>query len=117
MSRLPTRCAGCNRITTEGTRCRSCRLAKQATKVHRLAGYPARRKALLERARANDERCYLCGGAIDYTLTWPHPGSFAADHVDPGNPASELRPTHSACNRAKADKPLTRAFSTRNATP
>lgn len=52
--------------------------------------------------------CYHCGQPIDYTLEWPDPGSFSADHIrplskypeladDPGN----LCASHLRCNMSK----------------
>ena len=48
--------------------------------------------------------CWVCRQPIDYTLRWPHPGSFTADHVieldrggDLTDPAN-LRACHARCN-------------------
>jgi hypothetical protein len=48
--------------------------------------------------------CWICHRAIDYTLRWPNPWSYTADHAveldrggDPNDPAN-LRPSHARCN-------------------
>jgi hypothetical protein len=58
--------------------------------------------------RARRGPCCRCGQAIDYTLTWPDPGSFSVDHYpyprsthphlaeEPGN----LWAAHLLCNQA-----------------
>lgn len=54
--------------------------------------------------------CAICGLPIDYTLTFPNPWSFTADHIIPiakgGHPSAmeNLQPAHLRCNRAKQDK-------------
>jgi hypothetical protein len=61
-----------------------------------------------KRARANLAAqglpCWICRNPIDYTLRWPNPWSFTADHAleldaggDPNDPAN-LRPSHARCN-------------------
>jgi 5-methylcytosine-specific restriction endonuclease McrA len=60
--------------------------------------------------RAKRLPCWLCGQPIDYSLEWPHPDSFSADHdkpyirhpelrLDPGN----VRSSHLRCNQSKGD--------------
>lgn len=60
--------------------------------------------------RAKHLPCYLCGQPIDYSLHWPNPSSFSADHLrpyahnpdlrtDPGNVVS----AHLLCNQKKGD--------------
>jgi hypothetical protein len=54
----------------------------------------------------------LCGGAIDMELTFPHPMSWSADHVDPvgqgGDNNGELRAAHLLHNqqRNRKHKPI-----------
>lgn len=53
--------------------------------------------------------CWLCGGAIDYTLPHLDPGAYVVDHVIPlakggTDTLSNKRAAHRACNRAKSDK-------------
>lgn len=76
---------------------------------HRPSG-PRWRK-LKANVRARHEPCIRCGQAIDYTLTWPDPGSFSVDHYpypyathahlaeDPAN----LRAAHLRCNQSAGD--------------
>lgn len=65
-------------------------------------------KQVAANQRAKRLACFLCGQPIDYTLHWPDPASFSADHVkpyvnhpelrtDPGNVVS----THLLCNQKK----------------
>lgn len=56
-------------------------------------------------------RCWICGGEIDYTLRFPHPDAYEADHKVPVSKRpdmafylSNLMPSHSSCNRARGDK-------------
>lgn len=61
-------------------------------------------KILKEKSQRENRPCSLCGKPIDYTLKWPDPGSFTADHVVPlsllekGDPARQslanLAPAH-----------------------
>ena len=77
--------------------------------IAKTAGRKTRRfKALRKQLRDLGLPCYLCGNAIDYTKTAPHPDSFTVEHVkprskypelaeDPGN----LKSAHFGCNNAK----------------
>lgn len=67
-------------------------------------------KRLTDAQRSKRLPCFLCGQPIDYTLKWPDPGSFSADHIkpwirhvelrlDPGNVVS----AHLRCNQSKGD--------------
>lgn len=68
----------------------------------------ARWRKLKADVRARCEPCIRCGQAIDYTLTYPEPGSFTVDHYpynwadypqhreDPAN----LHAAHMRCNQA-----------------
>jgi hypothetical protein len=74
--------------------------------------YQRPREEFRYRARAHHnpdgtkgEPCWLCGEAIDYRLTFPHPRSWSLDHVIPvaENPAlmlnvSNWRSAHLDCN-------------------
>lgn len=73
---------------------------------------PGRKGSRWRRLHANQKAkrlgCWLCQQPIDYTLTWPDPGSFSVDHrkplnthphlaEDPGN----LESAHLGCNSAR----------------
>jgi 5-methylcytosine-specific restriction endonuclease McrA len=64
------------------------------------AAYRAARATL----KAEGHACWICRRPIDYTLRWPNPWSFTADHVvelDAGGHAtdeSNLRAAHARCN-------------------
>ena len=70
-------------------------------------------QAFRKKCQNADERCWMCGQAIDYTAdSTAHPDAFQPDHfyptsthpelaLDPGN----LRPSHRACNIARGDGP------------
>lgn len=49
--------------------------------------------------------CHLCQRPIDKTLTWPHPLSATADHLEPvgtgGDNLGELAPAHKRCNESR----------------
>ena len=52
--------------------------------------------------------CALCGDPIDYSLKWPDPMCFVADHVIPvklGGPDTldNKQAAHNDCNRKKWD--------------
>jgi hypothetical protein len=47
-------------------------------KAHHTGAYQRARAELRSQER---QPCVLCSQAIDYTLTYPHPESFAAEHV------------------------------------
>jgi len=58
--------------------------------------------------RRSGQRCHLCRQPIDYTLPAQHPDAFEADHLQPvalrpdlAYTYSNLRPSHSRCNRAR----------------
>jgi 5-methylcytosine-specific restriction endonuclease McrA len=53
-------------------------------------------------------RCGRCRQAIDYSLDYPDPGSFQADHIQPGSThphlfyrRDNLQPIHKRCNEAR----------------
>lgn len=39
---------------------------------------------------SNGAPCWLCGGAIDYRLKWPHPESWSLEHIKTVKEAPEL---------------------------
>lgn len=61
-----------------------------------------------KRQRAKGLPCFHCGQKIDYSLQWPHPYSFSADHLKPyaTNPTLRYDPgnlvsSHLQCNQKK----------------
>ena len=70
-------------------------------------------RVLKELSQKRDSPCALCGGPIDYTLKWPDPRAFTADHIIPlstleyGDPMrqslSNLQPAHAGCNSSKGN--------------
>lgn len=61
--------------------------------------------------RAKGLPCHHCGQPIDYSLEWPHPQSFSADHLRPWARHPELRydpgnvvSSHLLCNQVKGDR-------------
>lgn len=67
-------------------------------------------RAVRDQQRAKRLPCHWCGQPIDYSLTYPDPGAFTADHVKPWARYPELRidpgnvvSSHARCNWAKSD--------------
>ena len=65
-------------------------------------------RLLTQQLRARADNCGICGQPIDYTLHWPHPHSFSADHIHPASthPHLALDPTntraaHLHCNTSR----------------
>ena len=57
--------------------------------------------------RATEGTCWLCGGAIDKSLRFPHPASFTVDHVHPvemggaQTDRANMRAAHLRCNQKR----------------
>lgn len=73
-------------------------------------GSTTRWKKIAAAQRAKKLPCFLCGQPIDYSLKWPDPRSFSADHLQPWSRYPELRydpgnvvSTHLQCNQVKGD--------------
>ena len=71
-------------------------------------GSDYRWKRIAKAQKAKHLPCYHCGQPIDYTLKWPHPESFSADHLKPwvNNPSLRYDPgnvvsSHLLCNQSK----------------
>lgn len=97
-------CLDCGKLTTR-TRCPEHTRAKDrertAGRTHYSGDYTKRRRDLL----ATATHCWLCGEPLtDYP--WPHQLSSTADHVVPGDPNSELRASHLACNASRGNRPV-----------
>jgi 5-methylcytosine-specific restriction endonuclease McrA len=74
-------------------------------------GSDRRWRAVAANQRAKHLPCFLCGQPIDYSLEWPDPGSFSADHLRPWAHNPELRydpgnvvSAHLRCNQSKGDR-------------
>lgn len=98
MPRRP--CLACgHRLAEPGKpRCSACERDHQrqrnASRPHYDGDYAARAAVV----RANATVCWLCGEG-------PRPSDpWQADHVKPGNPASELRPAHRSCNASRGNR-------------
>jgi len=108
--KIPRPCLDCGALTTNGNRCEKDSMARGREKQLREAGSierQAKKKLLYKNAdyrrrsqlvRQTATTCSLCGGGARVGDPW------TADHVDPGNPASELRPAHRSCNSKKGNK-------------
>ena len=70
--------------------------------------YRVLQKKMRDKAIRNDDRCWICGGRIDYLAPPHHPDSWELDHIksvdsfpelayDPTNCAS----SHCSCNRSR----------------
>lgn len=64
------------------------------------------RKRDRARIAATKADCHICGKPIDYTLKWPDPMSFEADHVQAfsrggADNLSNKRASHRTCNSTK----------------
>ena len=73
-------------------------------------GSDTRWKQIAANQRAKKLPCYLCGQPIDYSLQWPDPASFSADHKLPWKQHPELRydpgnvvSSHLRCNQSKGN--------------
>ena len=66
----------------------------------------AQRDSDRARIRATRAACHICGDPIDYTLKWPDPMCFVADHVTPlikggRDHISNKAAAHNKCNSKK----------------
>lgn len=97
------RCLDCGTLTPS-TRCPNCQRSRQRTRnrerPHYHGDYRTRRAAVLAEAT----HCWLCGQPLT-SAPWPHPRSSTADHVTPGDSASELRAAHLGCNASRGAQP------------
>jgi len=74
------------------------RKAKKAALYNR--DYRRKRKEIIEYVRAYGFMCYLCKKEIQIDQ------DIDIDHVTPGNPNSQLLPTHRLCNRSRGNRPV-----------
>jgi hypothetical protein len=98
-------CLDCGQLSRE-TRCEAhakrveqLRDIKRAEKKKTLYNSEYRKVAAYIRATAII--CHLCGEGARYGDPWQ------ADHIDAGNPKSELAAAHRSCNAKRGSKPLT----------
>ena len=68
-------------------------------------------RSLRENLRRQKLPCHLCSQPIDYTLDWPHPGSFTVDHRKPlsthphlAEDPRNLAPAHLDCNSSRGNR-------------
>lgn len=68
-------------------------------------------RTLVTNLRALRRPCFRCGQPIDYTLQWPDPDSFSADHIKPWSTHPELREdpanidaAHLKCNQTAGNR-------------
>lgn len=101
------RCIQCGTLT-DRTRCPTCQRAKDrernARRPHYHGDYQRRRNELVAAAHAWGWPCAICHQPLHPDLAWPHPDSTTADHVNPGDPNSPLRPAHARCNSARGNR-------------
>lgn len=70
----------------------------------------ARRDRDRKTIRRTKPPCGICGGDIDYSLPYLHPGEFVVDHIVPlvlGGPdeLANKQAAHRSCNRTKGGRP------------
>lgn len=100
----------CNDCTNfhngRGPACAECSTKRERTRNtsrphHTSSDYRRRSKQLREHAAANPHVvCWLCGNREPPEQ---YKGGWQADHVNPGDPNSPLRPAHAGCNAARGD--------------
>lgn len=83
-------------------------MARRPESAHRDTTQRFKDRARLARVKAP---CHICGEPIDYSLKWPDPKCFVADHVVPlarggADTIDNKRASHNTCNAAKSDKPF-----------
>ena len=79
--------------------------------AHRTYAYQQARQALRDQ---HPQPCALCHEHIDYALTYPHPGSFTAEHLLParmGGDHTTLAPAHLGCQRSQGARVVNAARS------
>lgn len=90
-------CPACGTPTKERTHCKRPDTRVRPTAEER--GYDSayrKRRAELRKLR---RPCVICSEPIDYTLKWPHPGSYTAQHLT-RDKSGAIDAAHWACNRA-----------------
>lgn len=111
---LPRPCIACGAtVAGHGNYCPACELELErrrsaereasGKREHYKGHYRARSDRIRRRAYAGLERCWLCGEGNRYDARGQLV-KWHVDHVDPGNPASELRAAHAPCNIARGNR-------------
>lgn len=97
-------CLDCGKLS-EGSRCPEhqrrvdqLRDMKRAAKKAQYYNSDYRKRAKIVRETALI--CHICGDGPRVNDPWQ------ADHLEPGNPDSELAPAHRSCNAKRGDRPL-----------
>ena len=95
-----------NKANPDKVRARDSR--RRARKAGATIGAPVIRSKIAER---DGYRCYLCGAAVDMSLTYPDKQSAVREHVIAlalgGSHCPEnVRLAHNACNAMKSDSPI-----------
>jgi hypothetical protein len=110
---LPRGCITCGRPTMFGDYCDTCEIAFErerstqreasGARDHYKGDYQARANRIRRRAYAGLEVCWICGAGNLPGIKWH------VDHVDPGNPDSELRAAHQPCNLSRGNRERAKA--------
>lgn len=113
---LPRSCINCGAATLAGDYCDRCEAVAEAARQqrreasgardHYKGDYQTRRKAVLRRAYAGRELCWLAAiGECTQPVAGHIPGvKWSADHVIAGDPTSEIRAAHLPCNVARGNR-------------
>jgi len=69
-----------------------------------------RYRRLVANLKREQRDCCICNQPIDYTIEWPHPDAFTAEHIKPWSTHPHLREdpanlgaAHHRCNSSKGD--------------
>ena len=83
---------------------------KRVNRPDQNSGHKAKFQKNKKALAMDGKPCALCGLPIDYSLQFPDPWSFTADHIIPiakgGHPSAldNLQPAHLRCNTVKKNK-------------
>ena len=105
MADIKKPCIVCGLLVIGASRCRVHQLAVDNARWRRRgpkAHYQGTYRARAAKVRASATHCWICGDTAREGDPW------AADHVTPGDPASELRPAHRSCNGRRGNGRPTR---------
>lgn len=100
MNTIRKPCIVCGTLTNGNSRCETHRLEQDNQRYRRRGPrphYAGDYKTRAAQIRANATECWICGQG-------PIPGDpWTADHIQPGDPDSELRAAHLRCNSRRGD--------------
>lgn len=78
------------------------------TRGRNTAQWKRLRKKLRDSAERRGDRCWICGGAIDYLAPSHAPDSWEPDHIKPvsthphlAEDPANIRSAHASCNNAR----------------